>query len=321
MNALTKENIMNNAENIMDSAKNAMNSAKDVLTNTINDFSSPKMVETTDKSFLDSNGIIAKVVFLILVVIIYIILFYIVVYLISYFIAVPSNPFLINGQVQGTTLISIPQNPSDTTSKTIIRSNNRPSGIEFTWVVWLNYKDSIYNDKYSPVFVKGDISTPELSYCSINNCPGVYFGKKTDTSPNGPNTLHILIDTPSSPAINNNTNSPIIKIENLPTDTYFHLAIRCQNTYIDIYINGTLVKRQNLMNVPKQNFYNVNVCPSGGFNGTLSNLQYFDKALTVVEINTIVQNGPNQKDIKSNNPFSAIIPNTISTSWYNSFLH
>ena len=318
MNELTKENIMNNAENVMDSAKNAMNSAKEVLTNTINEFSSPKMVETTDKSFLDSNGIIAKVVFLILVVIIYIILFYIVVYLISYFIAVPSNPFLINGQVQGTTLISIPQNPSDRTSKTIIRSNNRPTGIEFTWVVWLNYKDSIYNDKHSPVFVKGDIGTPESSYCSINNCPGVYFGKKSDTSPN---TLHILIDTPSSPAMNNNTNSPIIKIENLPTDTYFHLAIRCQNTYIDIYVNGTLVKRQNLMNVPKQNFYNVNVCPSGGFNGTLSNLQYFDKALTVVEINTIVQNGPNQKDIKSNNPFSAIIPNTISTSWYNSFLY
>lgn len=310
MSDLTKENIMNNAEN-------AMNSAKDVLTNTINDFSSPKMVETTDKSFLDSNGIIAKVVFLIMVVIIYIILFYIVVYLISYFTAPPSNPFLVNGQVQGTTLISIAQNPADTASKTIIRSNNRQTGIEFTWVVWLNYKESIHDSKYSPVFVKGDISTPDLSYCSINNCPGVYFGKKLDTSPN---TLHILIDTPSTPATNN-TNSPIIKIDNLPTDTYFHLAIRCQNTYIDIYINGTLVKRQNLMNVPKQNFYNVNVCPSGGFNGTLSNLQYFDKALTVVEINTIVQSGPNQKDIKLNNPFSAIIPNTISTSWYNSFLH
>lgn len=309
MSELTKENIMNNAEK-------TINNVKNVLNNTINDFSSPKTLETTDKSFLNSNGFIAKVVFLILVVIIYIIFFYIVVYLIDYFTSVPSNPFLINGQVEGTTLISIPQNPSNTSSKTIVRSNNRPTGIEFTWVVWLNYKDSIKDGVYSPVFVKGDISTPDLSYCSINNCPGVYFGKKTDTMPNA---LHILIDTPSSQAINN-TNIPIIKIDNLPIDTYFHLAIRCQNTYIDIYINGTLVKRQNLMNVPKQNYYNVNVCPNGGFSGTLSNLQYFDKALTVVEINNIVQNGPNQKAIKTGNPFSSILPNTISTSWYNSFL-
>lgn len=318
MNELTRETVMDNAQNVMDSAKNTMNNAKNVLTNTISEFSSPKTVETTDKSFLDSNGIIAKVVFLILVVIIYIILFYVVVYLISYFTASPTNPLIINGQVEGTTLISVPQNPSDTSSKTIVRSNNRATGIEFTWVVWLNYKNSVHADKYSPVFVKGDISTPDLSYCSINNCPGVYFGRKDDTEPN---KLRVLIDTPSSPATSN-ANVPIITIDNLPVETYFHLAIRCQNTYIDIYINGTLVKRQNLMNVPKQNYYNVNVSPCGGFSGTLSNLQYFDKSLTVVEINAIVQNGPNQKSIKSNNnPFSSIIPNNISTSWYNSFLH
>jgi len=130
--------------------------------------------------------------------------------------------------------------------------------------------------------------------------------------------LYILMDTASQSATKNAPIS-IIQIPNLPVSTYFHLAIRCQNTYIDIYINGTLVKRQNLMNVPKQNYYNVNVCPNGGFSGSLSNLQYFDKSLTVVEINTIVQNGPNQKDITSNS-LTSIIPNTISTSWYNSFL-
>jgi hypothetical protein len=127
------------------------------------------------------------------------------------------------------------------------------------------------------------------------------------------------MDTASQSATKNDPVS-IIQIPNLPVNTYFHLAIRCQNTYIDIYINGTLLKRQNLMNVPKQNYYNVNVCPAGGYSGTLSNLQYFDKALTVVEINTIVQTGPNQKDITTSNPCSSVLPNTISTSWYNSFL-
>jgi hypothetical protein len=291
-----------------------INNPQTALNNTMGEFSSPQAVETTDKGFLNSNGIIAKVVFLIMVVIIFILLFFVIVNLISYFMASPSNPLLINGQINANKLVSISQNPANSASKTILRSNNRPTGIEFTWSVWLNYQDSINTNKYSPAFVKGDISDSFGEYCSINHGPGVYFGKKGP----GSNTLFILMDTASQSATKNDPVS-IIKVPNLPISTYFHLAIRCQNTYIDIYINGTLVKRQNLMNVPKQNYYNVNVCPSGGFSGTLSNLQYFDKALTVVEINTIVQTGPNQKDITSN-PFTSILPNTISTSWYNSFL-
>ena len=293
---------------------NTMNNPQTALNNTMGEFSSPQAVETTDKGFLDSNGIIAKVVFLIMVVIIFILLFFVIVNLIGYFTASPSNPLLVNGQINANKLVSISQNPANSASQLIMRSNNRPTGIEFTWSVWLNYQDSISESKYSPVFVKGDISDSTGQYCSINNGPGVYFGKKGA----GSNTLHILMDTASESATNNDPVS-IIQVPNVPTSTYFHLAIRCQNTYIDIYINGTLIKRQNLMNVPKQNYYNVNVCPSGGFSGTLSNLQYFDKALTVVEINTIVQSGPNQKDITAN-PFTSILPNTISTSWYNSFL-
>jgi len=293
---------------------NAMENIQGSLNKTMDQFSSPAAVETQNASFLDSNGIIAKVVFLIMVVIIFILLFFVIVNLISYFTASPANPLLINGQINANKLVSVSQNPANSESKTILRSNNRATGIEFTWSVWLNYDDSISETKYSPVFVKGDISDSTNAYCSINNGPGVYFGKKGT----GSNTLYILMDTASESATKNDPVS-IIKIPNLPISTYFHLAIRCQNTYIDIYVNGTLLKRQNLMNVPKQNYYNVNVCPSGGYSGTLSNLQYFDRALTVVEINSVVQSGPNQKDI-TKSPFNAILPNTISTSWYNSFL-
>ena len=297
-------------------AGNIMNNPQTAFNNTMGEFSSPQAVDTTNQSFLDSNGIIAKLVFLIMVVIIFILLFYLILNLIGYFTSSSRNPMLINGQIYGNKYMSISQNPANSSSKTILRSNNRATGIEFTWSVWLNYEDSTDEDKYSPVFVKGDISAPSSEYCSINNGPGVYFGKYDE---DGSNTLYILMDTASESAVEINNPVSIIEIPNLPISTYFHLAIRCQNTYIDIYINGTLVKRQNLMNVPKQNYYNVNVCPCGGFSGTLSNLQYFDEALSVVEIGTIVQSGPNQKEITTN-PFSPIIPNTISTSWYNSFL-
>jgi hypothetical protein len=302
---------------------NIMNNPQVALNNAMSGFSSPQAVETTDKGFLNSNGIIAKVVFLIMVVIIYVILFFIVVNLISYFTSPSGSPLLINGQIDGTKLVSIPQNPANSSSKPIMRSNNRATGIEFTWAVWLNYADSISENKYSPVFVKGDISTPNLPYCSINHGPGVYFGKKinsADTVSRTDNVLYILFDTPTTSAIASEDSPSIIVIPNLPVNTYFHLAIRCQNTYIDIYINGTLVKRQNLMNVPKQNYYDLHVCPNGGFNGKLSNLQYFDKSLTVVEINSIVQYGPNQRDMISGSAYTVSMPNIISTSWYNSFL-
>jgi type IV secretory pathway VirB6-like protein len=51
------------------------------ISNTVSDaaksFSDPNQVATTSTSFLDSNGIIAKIVFLILVIIVFVILFFI----------------------------------------------------------------------------------------------------------------------------------------------------------------------------------------------------------------------------------------------------
>ena len=299
-------------------AGNAIENIQATINNNMDEFTSPAAVATTNTNFLDSNGIIAKVVFLILVVIIFIVLFYFILRLIAYFTTPSKNPMLINGQINGSKMVSIPQNPGTSDSKIILRSNNRPTGIEFTWSLWINYSDNqqATNTTFRPVFIKGDKNAPSGSqYCSINNGPGVYFNT---SSSKDPNTLYILMDTVNESATNSSSAS-VITVPNLPISTYFHLAIRCQNTYIDIYINGTLVKRQNLMSVPKQNYYNVYACPCGGFPGSLSNLQYFDKSLTVVEINSIVQEGPNLKDI-TQNPFSPAMPNTISTAWYNSFL-
>ena len=290
--------------------------------NTMAQFSSPESVETTNASFLDSNGIIAKMSFLIMIAIIFVVLFFIIVKLIGFFVSSSQNPLLLNVQINASTkTIIIPQNPKNTSSAMIARSNNRDTGIEFTWSVWLNFAggDKSSGDtisKYRPVFVKGDCSIQNPSdYCSINHGPGVYFGRASD---NNSNTLHILMDTVTDQA-SKNISVPIITVPNIPLNNYFLLAIRCQNTYIDVYINGTIVKSQNLFNVPKQNYYDVHICPSGGFPGILSNLQYFTKALSVIEINTIFQTGPNMKDV-STASYTTPGMNTLSTAWYNSFL-
>ena len=294
-------------------------SISDSMSNTMDSFSNASQVNTTNTGFLNSNGIVAKIVFLIMVILIFLLLFFLMIKVIGYFTQKPKNPMLVNGQINGSKQIIITQNPADTNSKLIMRSDNKATGIEFTWSVWLNLSESgsgssVNRDWHSPIFVKGDVSLPNdgfNEYCSLNNGPGVYFGK-----PNEPNRLFILMDTVDTPAIK----SPdlVIDISNLPLE-YFHLAIRCQNTYIDAYINGNLVKRQNLKNIPKQNFYDLVVAPYNGFGGFLSNLQYFSQALNVIEINKLVRAGPNTKDITQSS-YDPNAINAVSNEWYNSFI-
>lgn len=280
----------------------------------MSDFSSAELLETNDEGFLNSNGIIAKVVFLIMIVILFVVFFYLSLMIMNYFYSTTTKPMLIDGKISGSNYNVISQNPANSASKTLFRSNNQETGIEFTWSVWLNYAGPNNDSKYNPVFIKGD-ATQNGVYGSINNGPGVYFGPGVSDENSSSNALYILMDTVTDTAKSNT----IIEIPNLPINTFFHLSIRCQNTFIDVYINGNLVKRQNLGNSPKQNFYDVHVCPHGGFSGELSNLQYFDRSLTVVELNSIVQSGPKLKSITGSS-FSPSAINVISTSWYNNFL-
>lgn len=296
----------------------AYQGAKDNVSSGMDKFSSAADVASNDSSFLDANGIVAKFAFLIIVVVVFMVLMNLGIYLIGYFTKPNTSPLIIDGQILGNYSTSAVQNPNDSSSILISRSNNATSGIEFTWSVWLLYNPPTVasSNKYQPVFVKGDAAASvDSQFYSINNGPGVYFGPIDD--PSGTNTLYILMDTVASPSTLNANSTEKIIINNIPISKYFHLAIRCQNKYIDVYINGTIVYRNNLTDVPKQNYYNVNVCGGGGFNGYLSNLQYFTRSLTVTDINSIVGKGPNTKNAMSDNNFTSYY---LSNLWYNAFL-
>jgi len=76
-----------------------------------------------------------------------------------------------------------------------------------------------------------------------------------------------------------------------------------------------------MRNVPRQNFYDILVAPNGGFQGKISNLQHFNRALNVFEINNIVMFGPNL----SNSSLSTAPGNAkgnysyLSNIWYNNW--
>jgi hypothetical protein len=69
--------------------------------------------------------------------------------------------------------------------------------------------------------------------------------------------------------------------------------------------------------VPKQNYNDVQVCQNNGFSGSLSDLRYFNSALNVFQIGTIVQRGPNlntsSQTIKNETLNSY---NYLSNLWY-----
>jgi hypothetical protein len=302
-----------NEGGVMDS----LNSMKDSMTENLNEDAVEQESASAPDGFMESNGFISKMGFILIVVIVFMILMNLGIYLIGFFTSPSNNVYLLNGQLPGNKDKIIKQNPNDKSSKMVKRSNNEDEGIEFTWSTWLLYNviDGDTSSTYRPVFIKGD-GKKHGEYSSVNHGPGVYFGPGEDVNSN---TLYILMDTVANPATRTRTNTEIIKIDNLPISKYFHLAIRCKNKYIDVYVNGSIVFRNNLVDVPKQNYYDVHISQNGGFSGYISNLQYFEKALTITELNRIVNAGPNLNNAdKETGKYGSTY---LSNLWYNSFIN
>jgi len=262
--------------------------------------------------YLQSNTIVAKFVFLIVVIVAFLFLLNLGISLIQYFLTPASNIYIISGLVSGQMAKTFPQDPKVGSLSTLItRSNNQPRGIEFTWSVWLFIND-IGTDKlkYQFIFNKGDTTLGANNISMVNNGPGLYLGPNIDNKA----TLRVIMNTSEAKDDNN-----FVDIENVPIRKWIHVAIRVENSVMDIYVNGVISGRISLPLVPKQNYNDVNICQGGGFNGNLSDLRYFSKALNVIEINNIYYFGPTLRpaDDTLNAAFAAN-GNYISGQWYDS---
>ena len=327
-----------NFQSAADTAKDSLNSVNNSISNirnsineSVKDFGS-KDTSTLSNDFLNSNSLIAKFVFLLLVLIVFMILFNLGIYIISYFVSPTKQPYLINGLINGSQTKTIPQDPKQGNSITVYRSNNESKGIEFTWSVWLRRFDitarkegNDYVVQNQHIFSKGlhtntrsrtgdDYNNKYLLYKEGGNGPAVYFltdNNSTDgkfSNENPQNKLQIVMDTVDSV----NKYEEVI-IDDVPIKKWFHLAIRVQNKIMDVYINGTVTKRVVFENLPRQNYGDVYVCRDGGFSGELSDLRYFDSALNVFQIMNIVYNGPNLRSADAGQDKTY---DYLSNSWY-----
>jgi len=261
-----------------------------------NQFNSNKYL-SPNLEFLESNSIVAKIAFLLLVCFAFIILLRIGISLLGYFFSPSGTPKLITGMVDAKQQIIIPQEPSSQGAITITRSVNATDGIEFTWSVWIYIDDLTYNSgKYKCVFYKGNdyASNPNTNEEQQglnfpNNAPGMYIA---------PNTNNLVVFMNTFNVINEE-----ITIPDIPLNKWVNVIIRCQNNTLDVYINGTIIKSHHLHGVPKQNYGDVYIAPNGGFSGYISNLWYYNYALGTSAITKLVNNGPdlNMKGSKALN--------------------
>jgi len=290
------------------SAQESINSVQ----SSVNEFSTSTSTAAANSGFFTANGLIAKFAFLILVIIVFLILLNLGIRLIYYFTTPGSNwIYLVKGMIDGNSYKSLSQDPS-VTKEIVSRSNNQNTGIEFTWAVWLKLDgfQSAVTTKYQPIFVKGSSKYNTEGVSSISNGPGVYFSTGMNGAPQA-NSIHIVMDTISS---SRTQSSQIIDISNVPISKWFHLCIRCENKYLDVYMNGIVTYRLALNNVPLQNYDNVEVCGNGGFNGKLSNLLYYNRSLNIVDINGLVSSGPNTSNADASKGNYG--GEYLSTLWY-----
>lgn len=277
-------------------------------TNAINQFSSARFVQGT-KDFVESNSIVAKFAFLILVLVLFMMALRFGGTMLSWIFSPKQNPYLTNGLGNAKMMKIIPQDPASKNAITIMRSKNEYQGTEFTWSIWVFVDDFAYKEnEYKHIFHKGNdnINTTDPEHIGLNypnNAPGLYI------TPNV-NSLLVIMNTFDKLAEK-------ITIPNLPINKWVNVIIRLSNQYtLDVYINGTLTKRHILSSVPKQNYGDVYMSMNGGFSGFNSELRYFSSALGTNAIQSIVSAGPNLKTSDDNNDLTRSKPQYLSTRWY-----
>jgi len=296
---MAMENVPNPITDVSDAAKSLMTPNNDGV---FKQFGDNKIIDAP-KDFLNSNTLVAKVVFILLILIIFIFLMRLAVTLLHKLMGPSENPVLLPDRISGKSTKSISVNPGKTDSIPILRSNNQDMGMEFSYSTWIFVKDENFsseNTSIKHIFNKGSkgkAASGNLAGFRETNAPGLYLDGNS-------NKLIVIMDTYET--------SEKVEIPDIPIQKWVNVIIRLENRHVDIYINGTIVVRHELGNVPKQNYGEVNIHISPGFHGEQSSLRYFNRALTSLEIQRMVQKGPNMTTAGIVTPF----PPYLSMRWF-----
>lgn len=274
-------------------------------------FSSKKMIGRA--KFLNSNGIVAKIGFIVLVIFIFVVLLKVGTSFLLYIFTPSDDPFLLKGMKDGSTFALVPVDPNQPKAVPILRSIDQRDGLVFTWSSWIFLKQpDLPNHGCAPgacpkqkqrwrhIYSKGSDTMGADGMMQPNNAPGLYVS-------NDYRNLAVVMNTFDNP------NEKII-IGDLPIGHWFNVIIRQDQHRLDVFINGTLTRSKILNGVPNQNYDPVYMGLNGGFSGYLSQVQYFAYALGANKIQSIVAAGPNLKRLDGN--LNNTDANYLSFRWF-----
>jgi hypothetical protein len=256
-------------------------------------------------SSIKSKSVFGRTVFVVLAIVVFTILLSVGSRVMAFFIQ-PANPFLVKGMINANNQKTIPSDPTMTGGVYISRSQNQNDGIEFSWSVWVNISNlNVGSPRFQHIFSKGNNSNgsqPVAGMSWPNNSPGLYIAP-------GKNDLWVLMNTFGAV-------EEVVEVKGVPLNKWLHVLIRVKGVNLDVYVNGVLAQRKVLQSVPLQNNGDVFTTMNGGFNGYLSDLRYFESALSPGDILGLVNKGPNLKISKLETADMTTKPPYFSLRWY-----
>ena len=329
-----KNGVVNMKNNVSEKVSEKVSEVKEKVS-TSSKFAALSGATTAIKSFAESNTMISRFVFIILILLLFIILFNFGIQLIQKYVANNPDPFIIDGMVLSNNTKTVSSNPNVEKSVPILRSINEEYGLEFTWNVWF-YVDKLNSNpmSYQRIFSKGNedsittgvnpLLANGVNKKIVNASPGLFLTQQetpnvlaSSTPPTTNNSninLYFVLNTFKN-SQSNTEYAESITIHNIPVKKWVCVTMRVENKTADIYINGVLTQRKTFTNLPRQNYYDTIIGDAGeGFSGFISSLRYFNHALNYEEIQSVFGKGPNLKSIDTNMNSSAM--DYLSINWY-----
>ena len=171
------------------------------------------------------------------------------------------------------------------------RSKDQAEGLTFSYTCWVKIDDFAYRyGQQKVIFVKGDENLQSA-------CPALLVDANT-------NAFLVKMDTFGA--------QETISIPNIPAKKWIHVAIAVDQDSVDVYINGTLHTHHSISQIPKQNNMPVHTSVSGGFDGKIANLEYYNYFMDPSAVRTAMASTP-QPDP---NDVAGPLPPYFDMSWW-----
>lgn len=288
------------------------------------------------REFMESNSLVAKFAFILMVFIVFSVAVKLSIIALSYLLLPTMSPYVLDGTANTEDLaINVSQDPAQKDSVFIARSMNEDGGLEYTWSVWFLVKQvPLEKGKYSRIFSKGGEGTKSSANGIYypNNAPGMYIRFSDDITATNPDrtdagtniSLLAVVDVggkQDSSDKKENLHEKLIATD-IPMKNWVNAVIRVTNNVIDLYINGRLAQRRKTAGIPLQNYGKVNIGEDKAkdrFSGYISTIQYFNYSIGANKIKSIVDEGPKLKMITSAGGDTSATKNVgsyLSNHWY-----